>query len=339
MFKILNLSRRSIFSAIQSPLTPSQATQGPILNAQTQKTAPNPLRIDPSRTGPLRRAYSADLVGRFVWIGKKIRKLVAERDAFGIEHDLHALLKNSEIIKNDGEDFRFLTDPDKINAFRNWLRLQVRYKFLSPTDGPRGKPWLSKYIDSAYKQGIVRAFIDTNPASLARDPKVYTGGRNQFLRQSFAAPESVRKLEMLYTRNFTALEGITDAMGTRMSETLTNGLAHGHGMKQIARALVKNVKGAGIARAKVLAQTEIIRAHAEGQLDGFEDLGVDELGIMAEFSTAGDNIVCPRCAALSGKVYTIKKARGLIPVHPRCRCTWIPYLKSPKKKRRSKIEN
>jgi SPP1 gp7 family putative phage head morphogenesis protein len=67
-----------------------------------------------------------------------------------------------------------------------------------------------------------------------------------------------------------------------------------------------------------------IHAHAEGQLDSFEDLGVRELGITAEWSTAGDERVCPRCSALEGHIYTVEEARGMIPQHPGCRCSWIP---------------
>jgi SPP1 gp7 family putative phage head morphogenesis protein len=45
-----------------------------------------------------------------------------------------------------------------------------------------------------------------------------------------------------------------------------------------------------------------------------------------ELVTAGDLRVCPMCQGLNGKVYTIKEARGLIPVHPQCRCAWVPVM-------------
>ena len=51
---------------------------------------------------------------------------------------------------------------------------------------------------------------------------------------------------------------------------------------------------------------------------------------MAEWSTAGDDRVCPLCGPLEGSVMTVKEARGLLPRHPNCRCAWIPADKKRK---------
>jgi len=84
-------------------------------------------------------------------------------------------------------------------------------------------------------------------------------------------------------------------------------------------------KARGIqSRALTIARTEIIRAHAEGQLDTFEKLKVEKLGVMAEWSTAGDDRVCGLCSDLEGVVITVREARGIIPRHPNCRCTYVP---------------
>ena len=48
--------------------------------------------------------------------------------------------------------------------------------------------------------------------------------------------------------------------------------------------------------------------------------------VEAEFQTAGDDRVCPQCAALNGEIYKVEDARGVIPVHPRCRCNWLPVV-------------
>jgi len=73
-----------------------------------------------------------------------------------------------------------------------------------------------------------------------------------------------------------------------------------------------------------VARTEIIRTHAEGQLDAFERLGVTEVGVMAEWITADDERVCPLCKSLDGVVLKVKEARGLLPRHTNCRCAWTP---------------
>ena len=50
---------------------------------------------------------------------------------------------------------------------------------------------------------------------------------------------------------------------------------------------------------------------------------------MAEWSTAGDDLVCPLCEPLEGIVMSIKDARDMLPRHTNCRCMWIPA--EPKK--------
>ena len=45
---------------------------------------------------------------------------------------------------------------------------------------------------------------------------------------------------------------------------------------------------------------------------------------MAEWMTAGDQRVCARCQANEGHRFTIEQARNMIPLHPQCRCAWVP---------------
>jgi SPP1 gp7 family putative phage head morphogenesis protein len=120
-------------------------------------------------------------------------------------------------------------------------------------------------------------------------------------------------------------------MSSQLDMILADGMANGRGPREIARDMAKRVDGITKKRALVIARTEIIHAHAEGQLDSMETLGVSKTTAAVEFATAGDEKVCPRCAALEGKEYTIKQAHGVIPVHPNCRCAWIPLVATPSK--------
>ena len=111
-----------------------------------------------------------------------------------------------------------------------------------------------------------------------------------------------------------------------MGRALADGLSRGQGPKVIARDLQKVLGKNTRTRALVIARTEVIHAHAEGQLDSLELLGVDKVSAQVEFSTAGDDRVCSQCADLEGSTYTIDEARGIIPIHPNCRCAWIPVI-------------
>jgi SPP1 gp7 family putative phage head morphogenesis protein len=235
--------------------------------------------------------------------------------------------------------FRFQTTSQKMKSFQRWFKGQVKKEILS-TDS-KGKPWTDKYVDSAYRQATVRSYTDVHPEAVARSKDFFQGGKDQFLRSAFAAPERVSKIELLYTRTFDQLEGITEAMGQEISRTLSSGLAEGRAPLQIAKEMAESIDGIERKRAEAIARTEIIHAHAEGMLDAFEDLGVEEVGIEAEWSTAGDEVVCKLCDPLDGVVMKVEEARGLLPRHVNCRCSWTAALrdeKEPEQKRGKKAD-
>lgn len=223
--------------------------------------------------------------------------------------------------------FVFKTDPAKLKKFNRWLQQQINDDILeaNPVTGePKGqKPWLYKYIDSAYKKGALRSYFDLHKPTLGKKQAFYEGTREQFLASAFGRGERTDKLRLLYARTYEDLKGVTSAMATQMSRTLADGMAHGKGPMAIARTMSNSITGITKKRARVIARTETINAHAEGQLDGLEDLGVTEVSAEVEFLDSGDNGVCPKCKALNGRKYSIAKARGVIPVHPNCRCAWI----------------
>lgn len=286
----------------------------------------NPLRVDPTRTAGVRRQFVAEMRRRFNDFRKEVVQLVRDEDAFGLQPPEHFTINTR---------FAFETDTAKIAAFRKWLQERINANLLIPDVGtPGGQPWMSKYLTSAYQQGRVRAFTDANKAALSQSLAFYQGTREQFLQSAFIAPQTTKSLEMLFTRSFDQLRGITSTMDAQLSRELADGLAFGRGPREIARRMSNSITAITKRRALVLARTEVIHAHAEGQLDSFEELGVQEIGIESEWSTAGDDRVCPQCAAREGKVYTVKDARGLIPLHPNCRCAWIPVLTEPKRKRK-----
>lgn len=301
---------------------------------------PNPLKADPSRTTTLRRQYEADMRRRFARVRRAITYLLVNDDAFG--------MAERPALKLNAQQYDFPTDSAKLEAFHKWLEDLTDKAVLRPTDSPTGgseleqvlgtapKPWQAKYVDSAYRKGFVRSYTEVRPPAGASSPEFYAGGRQQFLRDAFSAPERLDKLKLLYTRNFENLKGITQDMSAKLGQVLAEGLAAGHHPRKVAKRMAAEIEGITNKRAILLARTEIIHAHAEGQLDGFEDLGVEELELLAEFLTAGDSRVCPRCQALAGRRFTVAEARGIIPVHPLCRCVWAAVTGAHRRLKRRK---
>ena len=92
----------------------------------------------------------------------------------------------------------------------------------------------------------------------------YEGTKEKFLRDSFGQPESVDKVKLLAGRVLTNLKGVNQDTATRLSRILTDGLVQGQNPRTIARTMVSDLDFTKN-RADVIARTEIIHAHAEGQ--------------------------------------------------------------------------
>ena len=114
-------------------------------------------------------------------------------------------------------------------------------------------------------------------------------------------------------------------MESNIARILAEGISAGLGAEDLAAQLTDQVD-ISLSRAETIARTEIINAHAEASLDAYEDFGVEGVQAQVEFATAEDEKVCPQCQDLSGQIYALDVARGMIPVHPNCRCAWIPVL-------------
>lgn len=61
--------------------------------------------------------------------------------------------------------------------------------------------------------------------------------------------------------------------------------------------------------------------------------GVFDITVEEDESFVARGIVvhnCPQCEALQGNRFSIQEAKGMIPIHPQCRCSWVPYQQKKK---------
>ena len=273
------------------------------------------LRTDPTRTTMLRRKFMLEMRKRFDKIGKAITELIVDNDALGIAPVKVVILNASPQI------WKYQTNPQKLTSFKLWLQNMINTNILA-VSSPKipGQPWTSDYVWASHRQGLLRAYTDANKPSLIIAPEFAAGSQSQFLMTAFSRPQTMQSLQMLYTGTFDSLKGITATMDVQMSRVLSLGLVQGDHPYAIAREL-KNTLGITKARSQMIARTEIIRAHAEGELDAFETLGVEKITAEVEWSVSTLN-PCPECEEMDGKTFTIEEARGLIPLHPNCKCSW-----------------
>lgn len=281
----------------------------------------NSLRGDPTRTIMIRRRFIADMTRRFRRVRKAVYHFLVTVDALGLQE------KKNPVLNAQPREFQFSTDAGKLKAFNDWLLQQIQADILSvPPGGNAAVPWTSPYLTSSYKMGQINAYLAAKQGLASTDPGFVSQSQAQFFRDSFNNPETTSKIQLLATRAFENLKGVTSTMSSQLNQILAQGMLDGSGAEAIANEMTDKIDSLSDSRALTIARTEVINAHAEGQLDAFVDLGVEELGVKAEWSTAGDDRVCPECEELEGNIYTIDEARGMIPVHPNCRCAWIPYV-------------
>lgn len=271
--------------------------------------------FDPSKTTTLRQAFMRSMARRILALKRGIRKWLVEEDELGL------VPRKPFKLSIHKKTFQFTSSPDKILAFRQWFQRQVNEGILEVDQ--REQPWSNEYVNSAYRKGLVHSYLE-GKRGLLTDARAYSATEREFLREAFASPETTSKIQMIYTRTYNNLKGFSDEMSTQTSRILADGLAKGLHPEQIAEDMFFSIDGLSQKRAMVIARTEVIHAHAEGQLDGYEKLGVEQVGAEVEWSTAGDSRVCERCSTMEGVVYKIEEARGKIPLHPNCRCAWIP---------------
>ena len=295
-------------------------------------------QYDPTRTTSLRNVFARDMQRRFRELKTVIVKTIEEDDCFGLKTNKIA---RYQLTSSGKLAFSFPRSADKVTAFMSWVKEQQGKGLLTVRHIPQlGKaaeqPWTNMYIEDSYKRGVIRARYEMNKAGLKIPSMEATGG----IMASMSTPFHLDRVGLLYSRVFNDLKGITNAMDTQISRVLSQGIADGDNPRLLARKLVATIDGTGLGelgikdslgryipatrRAEMLARTEVVRAHSEATLQEYKNWQVEGVFVQAEFMTAGDDRVCAICESLIGKTYTIEEASGIIPVHPLCRCAWIP---------------
>jgi len=296
---------------------------------------------DPTRTTALRNAWARDMNKRFLELTSAIREGVDKRDCFGLRKEMQTL----QVVPPGFRAFAFMRDPEKVAAFMAWLQEQVDKGLLKVVVFQQvGKAveavWTNMYVFDSYKRGVIRARYELQKLGLDVPPI-------EDMNILFGTPFHMDRIGLLFTRVYTELKNITSAMSLQISKVLSQGLIDGDGPRLLARKLIGTINGAGMGdlgltdtlgrfipaqrRAEMLARTEVIRAHHIATIQEYRNWAVEGVIVKAEWMTAGDDRVCPKCAALEGKIFTLDEIEPLIPLHPMCRCIALPWIEELQK--------
>ena len=299
------------------------------------------LQVDPTRTTGLRARYLRDVNRRWSLLQRDIATSIIDNDVFGIEGRVDFLqgtvgsrLAAMKALK--AKDLMGMTLQQQLDAFMVWVEQQEALGILDvlTLPGSLGKePWTNAYVTAAYRQGVRRSRTEMGRAGYNLPPlSSVPGGIGSVLK----LPLHANALDALHLKTFEDLKTVTQfsngetrrLIAEGLREGLERGIAQGQNARKIARLLVKDVNHRldqiGKVRARVIARTEVIRAHHLATVAEYELAQVEGVRVMAEFTTAGFG-VCPICLDLEdGNPYTLDEIRGMIPAHPNCRCAALP---------------
>jgi SPP1 gp7 family putative phage head morphogenesis protein len=139
------------------------------------------------------------------------------------------------------------------------------------------------------------------------------------------ANEAARRWAWSYATRWTAQ--LVASTRRQMQLEITRWIDNGETLPQLIKRLTPLF---GEKRAELIAVTEVTRAFAEGNMRAWRETGVVQ---KRRWNTANDELVCPICGPLNGKVVGMDEpfAPGIDspPAHPRCRCWLTPVVEVP----------
>lgn len=261
---------------------------------------------NPTRTQTVEERYAQRLRGRYQHLNSLIREFVARRDVLGIGELTAA---------SPPPSFEFSRDDQKIDGFREWLMQAQEEEVLGVIDRNG-----NRYVRQAYTAGVRGANTDIRQADVG-DPLSNVSAVLQL-------PVHEQTLQVLYTRNFSELQGLTDEIGREVARELTQAIGEGTGPREAANRITDVIgrvedgtpRGAQ-ARATTIARTETLRARHIGAREQYKRHGVQKVEpILAPTA-------CELCIQLAADApYPVSEMGAHLPRHPNCRCSWTLYF-------------
>lgn len=265
---------------------------------------------DPTRTLTIRKRWISDFSARY-------RRL---------KGDINRFILNSVTVIN--QPFDFALDPQRVADFLGFLQARIDARIFDGKTTPVDF-WQNQYILQAYNRGITIAQIDLKKQGItpqARPISIIGTAFPSLGASTLGLPIHQDAIQLIFTRDFAQLRGITSQMSASIARVLTSGIEQGLGARELAKNINDRVDKVGLTRSKLLARTETVRSYNiatinEGRIVEL-DTGVE---IRQEWITAGDERVRSTHAQRNRKIFEPEVAARLIG-EPNCRCSLVPFI-------------
>ena len=114
----------------------------------------------------------------------------------------------------------------------------------------------------------------------------------------------------------------TKKLSSVLNDTLQHGIQQGKNVTEIAVELDAQMQQ-GFNAAHRLVRTETMHVLNTSSLEGYRAAKIEKV----QFWAAEDERTCEQCGKLHGKIYDFDKA-PVLPLHPNCRCTYLPVMEN-----------
>jgi len=270
---------------------------------------------DPTRTTGIQRAFVRAANKRLNQLQKYLIASVKTNNAFGLKTNAIPLGASTPQLVLNPSQFANERDTQKLSSYEAYVASLIGTVFLY---NDLGQVFSDEFVEAGFKKGSARALTEWEKAG-GDLPAAYTLGPLA-LRTPLTDQAS-----MVKKRAKDAIEGDATKLQNRLNYNFGQALTSNATPTEAARGIRQAITTAKKEFERT-AVTEVVRGFNIGNVSQMEALGVTEVRVVAEWKTAGDDRVCQACQSLEGKIFPIDVIRGLIPLHPRCRCAALPIL-------------
>jgi SPP1 gp7 family putative phage head morphogenesis protein len=271
-------------------------------------------------------------------IAEAIRKAIKKRDKYAQEQ-IDSLLDVLETADKEVKasllhykNLGSLTKGKFLNQ-RSQKRLRGQIREITEELEKNHSLIMTKAVKTTYKQGMYDGIESLVMGKLPDYADLTENGIKKLTANVFNLIDT-DALDFLVNFNLQLAGDVSRELADGIIQKIQLGIATGKDVSGIVRDIGSVItdkeafKRAGKTvfkttqtRMTVIARTEIIRAHNQGQIKFYYTVGVEK----AIWETADDERTCPECAPLDGKVYTLDKFTGP-PLHPQCKCWTVPEI-------------
>ncbi|MBI5788965.1 MAG: minor capsid protein [Candidatus Schekmanbacteria bacterium] len=192
---------------------------------------------------------------------------------------------------------------------------------------------ITKAIKTTYKQGMYDSIGALVKGKLPFYNDLTDKGIEKMTGNVFQLVDT-HALDFMANFNIQLAGEVSRELKDGINQVISQGIATGKGAPDIVKDLGSVIKDqeafrragktvfkTAQTRMTLIARTETIRAHNQGQIKFYHTVGVEK----AIWQTAEDERTCPECAPLDEQIYDLGKLPSL-PYHPSCRCWSVPEI-------------